>query len=231
MLIAHSPFGKPGGAIALAKVAAFHGHAVQPVHEPGELGAVFLQDGHELDAGGLEALLVLGVTGGTLGRGVGELLELDPGRGVLGADLLFDLAAGRGAALRLEAGGELLQAEVALDGTHEDFLALVVLGVADDLAGMSDPVGQNMNVLVLGVGVAGDEVLVVDEVHAVQIAAADFLPLGVGEVFSRGGGERNVQDSLFEIRAQFSDGAELGRQFVYAFPGHVGVEDLAFVLA
>jgi len=104
------------------------------------------------------------------------------------ADLLFDLAAGGRAALRLDARGELLQAEVAFDRAHEHFLALVILGVADDLAGMGDPVGQDMNVLVLGVGVAGDEVLVVDQIHALQILAADALPLNVREVFSGSGG-------------------------------------------
>jgi len=166
LLIAHSSFGEPGRAVALAEVAAFHGHVVEPVHEAGELGAVLLQDGHELDTGGLEVVAVLGVGGGSRHGSVGELLELHAGGDVVGADLLFDLAAGGGTALGLLARGELLQAVVTLDGAHEDFLPLVVPRVADDLAGMGDAVGQDVDVLVLGVGVAGDEVLVVDEVHA-----------------------------------------------------------------
>jgi len=133
-------------------------------------------------------LAVLAVGAGPGHGCVGELLQLHAGRDVVRADLLFDLAAGGRAALRLDARGELLQAEVAFDRAHEHFLALVILGVADDLAGMGDPVGQDMNVLVLGVGVAGDEVLVVDQIHALQILAADALPLNVREVFSGSGG-------------------------------------------
>ena len=146
-----------------------------------------MQDGHELDAGGLEVVAVFGVGAGPSHGGVGELLELDAGGDVLGADLLFDLAAGGGAALGFLARGKLLQAEVALDDAHEDFLPLVVPGVADDLADMGDAIRQDVDVLVLGVGVAGDEVLVVDEVHAGQILAADGLPLRIGEVFSGSG--------------------------------------------
>ena len=122
---------------------------------------------------------VIGIGAGPSHGGVGELLELDAGGDVLGADLLFDLAAGGGAALGLLAGSELLQAVVTLDGAHEDLLPLVVLRVADDLAGMGDAVGQDVDVLVLGVGVAGDEVLVVDQIHSRQVLAADGLPLSV----------------------------------------------------
>ena len=191
--------GEPGRAVALAEVAAFHGHVVQAVHQAAEHGAVLLQDGHELDAGGLEVVAVVGVAAGPGHGGVAKLLELDAGGDVLGADLLFDLAAGGSAPLGLDAGRELLQAEVALDGAHEDFLPLVVLGVADDLAGMGDAVGQDVDVFVLGVGVAGDEVLVLGKTHAGQILTADGLPLGIGEVFSGGGGEGDVQDGEAEV--------------------------------
>ncbi len=180
--------GKPGRAVALAEVAAFHQNAVEAIHQAAEHGSVLLQDGHELDAGGLEVLAVLGVGAGSRHRGVGELLQLHPGGDVLRPDLLFDLAAGGRAPLRLPARRELLQAELALDRAHQDFLPLVVLGVADDLAGMRDAVGQDVDVLVLGVGMAGDEVLVVRKTHALQILAADGLPLGVAEVFSGSGG-------------------------------------------
>ncbi len=143
-----------------------------------------MQDGHELDAGGLEVLAVLAVGAGAGYRSIGELLQLHSGGDVLRADLLFDLAAGGRATLRLPARRELLQAEVALDGAHEDFLPLVVLGVADDLAGVRDAVGQDVDVLVLGVGMTGDEVLVFRKTHALQILATDGLPLAVAEVFS-----------------------------------------------
>jgi hypothetical protein len=210
LLIGDASFCEPGGAVGPAEVAAFHGDAVEPVHQAAELGAVELQDGLELDAGGLEAGLVLGVAGAAFGGGVGELLELHAGGDLAGADLLFDLAFGGGAARGLGAGGELLQAVVALDGAHEGFLALVVLGIADDFTSMGDSVGQDVDVLVLGVGVAGDEVLVVTEFHADQILAADVGPLGVAEFLARGGGEGNVQDGFAQIGAEFADGAEFG---------------------
>jgi len=102
--------------------------------------------------------------------------------------VLLDLAAGGGAAVGVDARTELLQVEFALDRAHEDFLALVVLGITDDLACVGDSVGEDMDVLVLGVGVTGDKVLVVEELHAGQVAAADVGPLGVGEFLAGGGG-------------------------------------------
>ena len=94
LLVAHSPFGEPGRAVALAEVAAFHGHVVEVVPQAGELGVVLLQDGHELDASGLEVVPVFAVGAGSSDGGIGQLLELHAGGAVLGADLLFDLAAG-----------------------------------------------------------------------------------------------------------------------------------------
>lgn len=185
MLKGHSPFGEPGGAVALAKVAAFHGHVVEPVHEATELGAFQLQDGDELDASGLEVVAVLGVGAGPGDGDVGELLQLYAGRNVLRADLLFDLAAGGGSTLGFDTRRELLQAEIALDRAHQNLLPLVILGIADDQAREGDPVGQDVDVLVLGIGVAGDEVLVFCETHAFQVSAADGLPLRVAQVLSR----------------------------------------------
>jgi len=124
--------------------------------------------------------------------------------------VLFDLAAGGGTAVGLDAGSELLEMKLALDRAHEKFLALVVLGITHDLAGVSDPIGEDMDVLVLGVGVTGDEVLVVEELHAGQVAPADVCPLGVGEFLAGGGGEGDVQYGPFQIRPQLADGSELG---------------------
>ena len=201
---------EPGGAVGTPQVAAFHEHVVEPVHQAGQLGAAELQDGHELDAGGFQAGLVLGVVATPLGGGVGELLELRSGGDISGAHLRFDLAFGGGSARGFDTGRELLQTKLALDSAHERFLALVVLGVADDQTRIGNAVGQDVNVLVLGVGVPGDEVLVVGEFHAGQVLAADVGPLGVGEVFTRGGGQGDVQDGFAEIGAEFADGAEFG---------------------
>ena len=81
-----------------------------------------------------------------------------------------------------------MQAEIPLNLSHDGFLPLVVLAVADDLAGMGDPVRQDVDVLVLGVGVPGHDELVICEAHPAQIALPDGLPLLVCEFFSGGGG-------------------------------------------
>jgi len=124
--------------------------------------------------------------------------------------VLLDLTAGGGAAVGLDAGSELLQVELALDRAHEALLALVVLGITDDLAGVGNPIGEDMDVLVLGVGVAGHQILVVEELHADQVATADVCPLGVGEFLAGGGGKGDVQYSPFQIRPQLADGTEFG---------------------
>jgi hypothetical protein len=98
---------------------------------------------------------------------------------------------------------------IALDLAHQRFLPRIVLALADHLALVRDPVCQNMNVLMLGVGVPGHDVLVVREPHALQILAADGAPLGIGEVFAHRRGQRHVQHCPAQFRAQLADLAEL----------------------
>jgi len=124
--------------------------------------------------------------------------------------VLFYLATGGGTTVGLDARRKLLQIELALDRAHEEFLALVVLGITDDLAGMGDAVGEDMDVLVLGVGVASHQILVVEELHADQVAPANVGPLGVGEFFSRRRRKGDVQYSALEVRTQLANGTELG---------------------
>ena len=81
-----------------------------------------------------------------------------------------------------------MQAEIPLNLSHDGFLPLVVLAVADDLARVGDSVGQDVDVLVLGVGVPGDDELVVFEAHPAQIPVPDFPPLLVRELFAGCGG-------------------------------------------
>jgi len=223
LLIAHSSFCEPGGAVGTPQVAAFHEHAVEPVHQAGQPGAAELHDGHELDSCGFQAGLVLGVAGTVFGGSVGELLELRSGGDISGANLRFDLAFGGGSALGFDTGRQLLQAEFALDSAHERFLALVVLGVADHQTRIGNSVGQDVNVLVLGVGVPGNDVLVVGEFHAGQVLAADVGPFGVGELFTKSSGQGDVQDGFAEIGAEFADGAEFGGELAGGVAGHVGV--------
>lgn len=99
------------------------------------------------------------------------------------------------------AGRDRLQAEVALDVAHERFLATPVVAVARHAAVVADAVGEQVDVLVLGVGMARQDVLVVVEAHAFQIPLADGAPLVVGELFAGSGGERDVQDGLGQARA------------------------------
>ena len=53
-----------------------------------------------------------------------------------------------------------MQPVIALNVSHEGFLPLVVLAVAGHAAVKADAVGQDVDVLVLGVGVAGDDKLI-----------------------------------------------------------------------
>lgn len=220
-------FSESCGGVAPAQVAAFHHHAVEAVGQAGQFLAIALDHGHELDACGFQAFLVGGEVGTVQGGGIGELLEPLAGTGPTGAHGALDLALGGGLALGFAAGSHRLQAVVALDLAHEGFLAPVVLAVADHFAGVGDAVGEDVDVLVLGVGVAGDQVLAAGQAHAAQVAAADLDPLRIAQVFAGGGGKGDVQHGLAEGRAQPPDGAELGGELARGAPGHVGVEQVA----
>ena len=129
----------PAGSVGFAQVAAFHGHAVQAVLEPGQLRAVLLHGRNDLDAHGVEPLDVGGEAVALLGRAGAQGLELLAGGGLAGAQRLLNLSLGRGAALGLPAWGNLFQAVFQLDLPHQPLLALVVVPVADDLAVSADP--------------------------------------------------------------------------------------------
>ena len=67
---------------------------------------------------------------------------------------------------------------------HDGFLPLVVLAVAGHAAVKADAVGQDVNVFVLGVGVAGDDKLVFFQAHAVHVALSNLAPLLICEFFA-----------------------------------------------
>ena len=144
---------------------------------------------------------------------------------------MLDLAFGGGVALGVPARGDGLQAEVALDAAHERFLAPPVLAVAGDAAVEADAAGEDVDVLVLGVGVAGDEVLVLIEAHAVEVALADLAPLLIRQSFTKGGGQRDVQDGFAEVRPQPTDLAELGGEIAGTNASHVAIENAAVLFA
>jgi hypothetical protein len=58
-----------------------------------------------------------------------------------------------------------LQPVISFQLAHDGLLPPVVLAVARHAAVKTDAVRQNVNVFVLGVGVTGDDVLIMIEVH------------------------------------------------------------------
>ena len=71
---------------------------------------------------------------------------------------------------------------------HDGFLPLVVLAVAGHAAVKADAVRQNVNVFVLGVGVPGDNELVLLQAHVLHIPLPNLAPLLITELFTRRGG-------------------------------------------
>ena len=78
----------------------------------------------------------------------------------------LDLAFGRGMALGFEARSHFLQAVLVFNLPHQLFLAGVVVAITDDLAVVADPVGHKVDVVMLSVGVPGEDILVLAEAHA-----------------------------------------------------------------
>ena len=140
---------------------------------------------------GVETFLVGGEAGAVLGRAVAQDLELVAGRGLAGAKGPLELAFGRGVAL----GGlarHFLEAVVPLDLPHQGVHPLVVVAIADDLALAVDPVGHEVDVVMRGVGVPGEDVLVVVQVHPGPELLPDVAPLLVAELFAGRGREGDV---------------------------------------
>lgn len=82
---------------------------------------------------------------------------------------MFEFALGGGAPLCLQRRQYRLQAELALDLAHQHFLAPVLVAVTRDGAIELDPVGQQVNVFVLGVVVPRNDVLVTSVTSRIQI--------------------------------------------------------------
>lgn len=111
---------------------------------------------------------------------IAQLLQALARGGLAGAQAFFNLAPGRRVSQHF--GGRLhaLQIMFALDGTHQHFLAPIVMAVRGDAAVETDAVDQQVHVRMLGVGVARDQILVVFQSHAAQVVLRDLLPLLVG---------------------------------------------------
>lgn len=147
---------------------------------------------NEVHACGCELCLVVREARAVSAGGVRQLLQLLFGRSRAGAQSLFDFALGRRTADRFDAGRYLYQAVVFFEFPHEAFLASPVVAVADHVAVEPDAVGQDVDVFMVGVGVAGDDELVIRKAHAVEVAVTDLPPLVIGQFFAGGGGYRGV---------------------------------------
>ena len=121
---------------------------------------------HQGHARRCQALHESGETVAAGDGGVAQLLQALPRRSDAGAQARLDLAPACRAARRLDGGAQLLQAEVAFDRAHDDFLAPVVVAVAGNAAIAADAVDQQVHVFMPGVGMAREQVLVVVQAHA-----------------------------------------------------------------
>jgi hypothetical protein len=97
------------------------------------------------------------------------------------------LAFGRRFALGLDAWVNPLEPVITFKLSHDGFLSFVVLAVAGDAAVKADTVGQDVDVLVFGIVVPGDNELVLLEVHAVHVTLSYLSPLLIREFFAGGG--------------------------------------------
>ena len=162
--------------------------------------------------------MVGGQAAAVLGRAVAQGLELGAGGGLAGAKGPLELAFGRGVAL----GGlarHFLEAVVPLDLPHQGVHPLVVVAIADDLAlAKSIRLATMWMWSCVGVGVPGEDVLILIQVHSCPELLPDLAPLLVAELFAGRGREGDVQHGFSDAGPQIPDRLELGREFAWAFP-------------
>ena len=70
---------------------------------------------------------------------------------------------------------------------HNNFLSFVIQAIARYAAIKTNPVRQDVNVLVLRIRVPGDHVLIMVEAHALQIPLAYFPPLFIRQMLTSSG--------------------------------------------
>jgi hypothetical protein len=139
----------------------------------------------------------------------------------LGAYPLPEFSPGDRFSFALDAGSYLLQTIVSLDLAHDLVVALIVVAHVDGFAIKPDSVGHNMDVFVLGVGVPGDNILVVAQAHLHHIRLSYLSPLLVTKLFSRHGRQGNVDHRVLVARSKLSDSAEFTGQFSRGVANHV----------
>ena len=189
------------------------------------------QVAQQLHADGVQTGVKLAEAGAVQGCSIGQLLQLHPGRGDARGAMHFDFTARGRAAQSLMAGCVEWQAERQRDLARDRFLAPVLVRVADDATSAGDAVGQDMNVLVGRVGMAGDDILVVGEFHAGQETSTDGPPLAVIERLSGPDRQRNVHGGLADAGPESANRAELPGQLFGVGARHVGVDQAGSRLA
>jgi hypothetical protein len=83
-----------------------------------------------------------------------------------------------------------------LDLAAQPHPALAVVGVGDELAAVGHPGGDDVDVVMLAVGVAVDHEGDVRVAQAVEVVGGGAEPAGVVEAFARGEAQRGVEDGL-----------------------------------
>lgn len=151
-----------------------------------------LRDRHQFHAGRFEPLRIVAVAATYGDSAIAQLLQALTRRRHSGTKSLFDLALRRRVTLGLDGRSHHLQLVMAFDRAHQDFMAPVIVAVACDVAVEPDAIDQQVDVLVLRVIVPRDQVLVVVQSHAMQVALADLDPLRIRQVFARSGRQRDV---------------------------------------
>ncbi len=104
-----------------------------------------------------------------------------------------------------------MQPIVAFNNAHQCLLTPVIVAVTDNLSVEADPVDEQVDVLVVGVVVACEDVLVRAKPHVGQVALRDGGPRCITQVFPRCCRERNMQHCFTEGGPQFADLAKFPR--------------------
>lgn len=114
---------------------------------------------------------------------------------------------------------------------HHGLLALVVPAVRDHFAGHADAVGQNVDVLVLGVSVATYDILAVVVAHALQVGMSSPAPLFVCKRLPWWQADADVTYRLCQIWPQGPHLSELTCQGARIASGHIRFQQVALALA
>lgn len=182
----------------MPQVAALHHHALKPEADAGYCAGAG-DIGDDLNAHCAEPSRKL-IEGRLVLHGhVHHLLQALLGRRLACAQRVLDLALGRSAAHGLPAWLHHCEPQLRFQATHHGLLALIVPAVRNDFAGHADAIGQDVDMLVLGVRVTAHDILAVVVPHALQIGVGGLAPLLVSERLPRRQADAHVAYRLGQI--------------------------------